>query len=590
MQNRYFSAGNASLIKSSEAHQPAKDHNEQEEEKESANEKSTTEHSKEFNERKEFLLKKLFQSRNLPTNENTIDNQKEDLKKDESSQNENKESESTEKIEFKPYKPDRKHEFQDDFIPLFGSGTKSDVKSMEDNKPRSSRMNENSESDDDIEDITESVKKVYDPKLNVFDSYRGPYSVRCLTKARQHLIEAFKSTSFAHTDRTFEIVKVKLNIKSKFDNDIKLKRRIKRDTQAVRQIIQDKLDLYYKRCHNNPMYMRPAHYKTKSQHHIRFNDSDTIMAKSKNRIQAIELDESSSSSIQHNESDEEESENGNTSDNEEDVIKMINEPETVINLSSDEEEDDDDEEEEEDSKYVQFGKYSKNLDNSSSKNSTKSTHTSSRQTVKRKIQAKTYLNNSSNRSNNESDDDQLEEHFFSKVLKKNSSKNSHKSTHQSKQNNENDDENKLENLELEYKNIRNKRNKLLRKRKGDEVNIERKLMSDQLKLIRRQMKKLRRKKFNKFDHSRSNRYFDLLDEDEPERDNAKQQHNRNKGHLKYALNKKPQNLIAFQGDQTKKRNFKKMKNNNKKQAKVILNSNKKSNNKFGQIKTNKQNF
>jgi hypothetical protein len=192
-----------------------------------------------------------------------------------------------------------------------------------------------------------------------------------------------------------------------------------------------------------------------------------------------------------------------------------------------------------------------------------------------------------NRLNNESDDDQLEEHFFTKVLKKNSSTNSQKSTHQSKRQSENDEENKLENLELEYKNIRNKRNKLLRKRKGDEVNIERKLMSDQLKLIRRQMKKLRRKKFNKFDFSRSNRYFDLLDEDETQLGNAS---SRSKGHLKYALNKKPQNLLAFQGNQTKKRNFNKMKNNNKKQAKVILNNSKKSNNKFGQIKTNKQNF
>jgi hypothetical protein len=52
----------------------------------------------------------------------------------------------------------------------------------------------------------------------------------------------------------------------------------------------------------------------------------------------------------------------------------------------------------------------------------------------------------------------------------------------------------LEEMEAKYKQIRNQRNKMLKKKKGVEINIQRGIMSDELKVIRRNLKKLRRKR------------------------------------------------------------------------------------------------
>jgi len=74
-------------------------------------------------------------------------------------------------------------------------------------------------------------------------------------------------------------------------------------------------------------------------------------------------------------------------------------------------------------------------------------------------------------------------------------------------------EDALENLEQKYKSIRNKRNKLLRKKKGVDMNVERQIMSDELKVIRREMKKLRqkqRKDFYKKPRTESENFIPLI--------------------------------------------------------------------------------
>ena len=64
----------------------------------------------------------------------------------------------------------------------------------------------------------------YDPKSSL-SSYNGPYSINCLLKVRKSLMESLKPT--VYTDRTLEILKLKLNIPSKFDGDRKLMNRLK---------------------------------------------------------------------------------------------------------------------------------------------------------------------------------------------------------------------------------------------------------------------------------------------------------------------------------------------------------------------------
>ena len=72
-------------------------------------------------------------------------------------------------------------------------------------------------------------KGSYEPKCNNLINYKGPYPNECLLKARKSLIESFKpvTRSTVYTDRTFEILKLKLKIPSKFEGDRKLMNRIR---------------------------------------------------------------------------------------------------------------------------------------------------------------------------------------------------------------------------------------------------------------------------------------------------------------------------------------------------------------------------
>ncbi len=72
-------------------------------------------------------------------------------------------------------------------------------------------------------------KRGYEPKCNNLENYNGSYPKDCLLKARKSLIESFKpvTKSTVYTDRTFEILKLKLKIPSKFEGDRKLMNRIR---------------------------------------------------------------------------------------------------------------------------------------------------------------------------------------------------------------------------------------------------------------------------------------------------------------------------------------------------------------------------
>jgi len=78
-------------------------------------------------------------------------------------------------------------------------------------------------------------------------------------------------------------------------------------------------------------------------------------------------------------------------------------------------------------------------------------------------------------------------------LNKNQSKNEHQPlTLKSSPNKE-----ELIEFETKYRRLRNERNKLLRKKKGIEINAKREQMSNELKSLRKIMKKLRRKHHSK---------------------------------------------------------------------------------------------
>jgi hypothetical protein len=162
-----------------------------------------------------------------------------------------------------------------------------------------------------------------------------------------------------------------------------------------------------------------------------------------------------------------------TTRNFEDVIDMIKGNEFECLLDSDNQS-------ENDSRCLQLGKYSKKK--------------------QQKIKTKSSLDNK-----------------LSKRLRKESrvvsSKKQNEIIEPRRGSNSNRLEDALENLEQKYKTIRNKRNKLLRKKKGIDMNVERQIMSDELKVIRREMKKLRqkqRKDFYKKPRTESENFIPLI--------------------------------------------------------------------------------
>ncbi|CAF0710221.1 unnamed protein product [Brachionus calyciflorus] len=398
MSNRYFSSENLKIIAES---------------KEIADSKksSNAAESEKFTKRRDYLIKRLLQNRSLPGIEE---------KNQENSSCEEIIPEEESDEEIKIVNKTRKHDFQDEFIPLFqsGSGQKEKLKNDE-------------EKEKDID--------------NSF--YSGPYPYRCLSKAKEAILEAFRPIPGAtYTNRVAEIAKMKINLPSKFDHDKRLWSRIKRETYQIRQQLRDRIETY-------------------QRHEAR------MLAKKSTKIEFIELD---------GDSDEDSEENETT------VIKMINSQNKKNknkHLKFDDDDSDIDEngilsddlvqmndensdESDLDSKCVQFGKYSKQAKNLKKKKNNK------------------FSSGSSSGLKCESVD------YTPRLKQKN------------KKNNNNIDDDELDLLKLEYRRLRNARNKAMRSIKNKvkdgaskqmSLEIEREIMNEKMTKVRRMIKKLNRK-------------------------------------------------------------------------------------------------
>lgn len=456
MKSRYFSIENVQIVNQSETI-PQKEEN-------SNKATSSNNESEQFLQRRDYLFKKLLQSRTLPdaTCENAI------------------QTVPDVSLPTKASLQTRKHSFQDEFIPLSKDKT-------EENQERNDIEESESSQNDSVMLDESSKRKDYNPKLNTLESYKGPYPIKCLMRTRQYLIDCFKpySTVISRSNfesRLFEILKMKMNIRSKFDEDAKLWRKIKRETAIERQLVYDRIESQNRRYKH---YMQKLE-KPQSKHTYiadetsseeETTDSDCVFEKSvikgandKKKIVEIDLDD-----------DEDEYESNN-------LIKMISNVDTYENLDYEEDDNDDiesldtdEKDNDPDSKCVQFGNYSK------TKDSNEKNVKSSRSGLRRKAIAQ-----EKSKKQKKSTKSQSDQYRIDRIGLKNS-----EASHQ-------DETDELTKWELKYKRLRNQRNKLLRKKKSIEINTQREFMSTELKKIRKTMKKIRKNSKAKAKKSSSN--------------------------------------------------------------------------------------
>ena len=406
--------------------------------------------SNEFMERRDYLIKKLLKSRTLPEPDKVDPIEPDTIPA------------SVQACEtVKLFKPNREHAFQDEFIPLFGNNAEKKRKKAESSDEDDLvEISDDSDSSDDAKKAADVVKRNtdYNPHSKEIQNYQGPYSIKCLTRSRQMLIDEFMTNSTTanrsnYIDRRFEILKMKLSIKSKFDNDNRLWNKIRRETAQIRQVIYDRIE---RRDRKLGHYLNKSTKTTTTKNkHIVYENVST------DDDDLVVFDESKSTYLTKNskktvESKQDDSTTDSDSDSsgQEDVINMINQQESELNDDDDIQSSQDDE----DSKCKQFGKYSNS---------------------KKKQLKKEKKSTSSN------------------LRRKATKKSDHQSTVDSRIRIDRvglvaDDE--YEQLKLNYKTIRNKRNKLLRKKKGVEIEAKRLTMTSELKVIRASMKKMRRKK------------------------------------------------------------------------------------------------
>lgn len=507
MKNRYFSSENQ-IQSSQEANNETTEEPEPDKTEEQSKE-VTTKETPAFLERRDYLLNKLLKAHTLPG----LEEEKSALKE---TSNSNIDQVPLQKVA-------RKSAFMDDFIPLFGStSTKRDKpdSSGEDEEPikNDEKKSESSSSDDEIEILEENE---YNPKVNTLDNYRGPYSVSCLIRARRTLIEEFLPNSAVtnrsnYFDRRFEILKMKLRIKSKFDKDNRHWNKMRRETALIKQELVEKalardrrFQYFMNKSSKKTPYDSISTYQSKKVFNsdsdsddVLFFDEKTAKYKSSDskwkssdafiklsdqkkskRIQSINLDENS---------------NGESGSNEEDVIKMINQQEYCLNTSGDENDSNElngNSSSDEDSKCRQFGKYSLFSEPLLSKKPTKPTPKKKSKKNKNLNKPETNLNPKKSEKKKRATKKSEDAGFIDERIRID------------RVGLVANDE--YEELKLRYKTVRNKRNKALRKKKGLEIDMERKIMSDELKQIRNSMKKLRRKKKFMLDRTQMNAYNPL---------------------------------------------------------------------------------
>jgi len=251
------------------------------------------------------------------------------------------------------------HFFQDEFIPLSKDKYKENQESNEES--------ESSQNDSVILDES-SKRKDYNPKLNSLESYKGPYPIKCLMRTRQYLIDCFKPYSTVihrsnSENRRFEILKMKMNIRSKFDDDAQLWRKIKRETAIEQQLIYDRIESQNRRYQD---YMQKLQRPQSTQHTYMADetsssssseeettDSDCVFEKS------VMINDKKIVQIALDDDDEDEHESNN-------LMKIFSNVDTYENLDYKEDENDDkrplDTDEKDNdphSKRVQFGNLSK---------------------------------------------------------------------------------------------------------------------------------------------------------------------------------------------------------------------------------------
>ena len=402
--------------------------------------------SNEFMQRRDYLIKKLLKSRTLPEPDKMDPIESDTIQVS---------AQADEPI--KLFKPNREHAFQDEFIPLFGNNAdKKRKKAESSDEDDVVEISDDSESSDDAKKAADVVKRNtdYKPHAKEIQNYQGPYSIKCLTRSRQMLIDEFMTNSTTanrsnYIDRRFEILKMKLSIKSKFDNDNRLWNKIRRETAQVRQIIYDRIERRDRRLSN---YLDKSTKATPKNKHIVYenvssDDDDELFAYDKTK--SAYLNKNNKKFV---ESKQDDTTSDSDSSGQEDVINMINQQESELNDDDIKSSQDDDE----DSKCKQFGKYS---------NSKK------KQLKKEKKSTSSNLRRKAEKKSNDSVDTRMRIDRVGLVA---------------------DDE--YEQLKQNYKTIRNKRNKLLRKKKGAEIEAKRVTMTSELKVIRASMKKMRRKK------------------------------------------------------------------------------------------------
>ena len=199
-------------------------------------------------------------------------------------------------------------------------------------------------------------RESYDPIFDNLENYNGPYSKNCLLKVRRSLIESFKpvTKSTVYTDRTFEILKLKLKIPSKFDGDRKLMNRIRTKQKEHLYDVSLKLRLAEKLSVRNlekseKFERKPA---TKPNKHVFMVDEDTD-SDNKSFVSDYSFDKNEKKIVDKFE----------LTKNSDVFFNLYQE--SVTNLEevktklTDESEKDDDDDNDVDSKCRQFDKYSK---------------------------------------------------------------------------------------------------------------------------------------------------------------------------------------------------------------------------------------
>jgi len=324
-----------------------------------------------------------------------------------------------------------------------------------------------------------------------------------------------------------------MNIKSKFDDDFRLLRKIQRETALEKQSLIERIEAQDRRVqkYTNSKIKKPL----SSSHSYFFTDSDCdddddddelsnsnevsikqsvkrksiqkinknepLKKKSKKTITTINL-EDDVEEIEEVEEEEEDEDKQNRN-----LIKMISDVETFENLDylDDEDENEDDIVLDEDSKCVQFGNYSnlktnkdflskkKNKPKKKFKNKVKSTSTLRKNEPNKSQQQSSAANKTAETAAEGSTSYRIDRIGINK------NNNSDKLTLALNKNEQ------LNEYEMKYRKLRNERNKLLRKKKGIEINMKREQMSNELKSIRKIMKKLRRR--HHFNNNNSNKNF-----------------------------------------------------------------------------------